>query len=81
MPGERVLVAEVCGGWARLVGCGLQGEELWMLLDGSTLGLGVLLERAPSWAPAAAKGGRGREEEEVVVDDDEGDDDEGDFGG
>jgi hypothetical protein len=40
--GERVAAAEVCGLWVRL-----EGEEGWMMRDGSGLGLGQLLRPLP----------------------------------
>jgi len=69
VPGEYVMVSEVVDNWAKLAVKSLKGEEQWMLIDGTALGLGALLELAPQ--EAAAK----------KPDPDDDDDDDDDFGG
>ena len=75
MPGERVLVAEVVDGWARLEARGPKGQEQWMLVDGASVGLGPLLQPAPP--PTASAGGAATGRSAA----DDSDDDDGEFGG
>ena len=73
VPGETVLVEEVVNGWARIRNDGRiprHAGPLWMLIDGTSLGIGPLLRPAPPRAPTETGG-------EESDDDDE----TGDFGG
>jgi len=73
-PGEKVLVREVVNGWAKLDESTTQ-KELWMLVDATSFGLGVLLEKVEEPKAQKEEGKTGEAE------DDDDDDDDGDFEG